>query len=361
MAATGLDIRTEFSGKRVFVTGHTGFKGAWFIQFLKKLGAEVCAYALPADNPSLYLAMSGDNHCQSVNGDIRNAERLASTLEKFQPDYVFHLAAQSLVRESYANPLYTFDVNAIGTANLLHALKRCTAGCTAVIITTDKVYENNEWVYPYRETDPLGGFDPYSASKACAEIVTQSFVRSFFCQDRFSEHGVSIATARAGNVIGGGDWAKDRLIPDIARSLQAGEELIVRFPQATRPWQHVLEPLYAYLLLAAKLRAAPDKFSGGWNIGPELQDNISVRQVVETALDVWGSGNYRVEAPKEPLHEAGLLSLDVSKARRELGWKPRYNALQAITITMAWYREYFANPYQATQLVDADIERFLKD
>ena len=361
MATTRLYIQSAFSGKRVFVTGHTGFKGAWFIQLLKHLGAEVCAYALPADEPSLYHAIASDNHCQSVIGDIRDAERLAATVEKFQPNYVFHLAAQSLVRESYANPLYTFDVNAIGTANLLQALKRCTAGCTAIIITTDKVYENNEWVYPYRETDPLGGFDPYSASKACAEIVTQSFVRSFFNQDRFSEHGVSIATARAGNVIGGGDWAKDRLIPDIARSLQAGEELIVRSPQATRPWQHVLEPLYAYLLLAANLHTAPEKSGGSWNIGPELEDNMSVRQVVETALDVWGSGSYRVEVPKERLHEAGLLSLDVSKARRELGWKPRYNARQAITMTMAWYSGYFANPQQATKLVDADIERFLMD
>ena len=305
---------TNYHGKRVFLTGHTGFKGSWLIYILHQLGAEVMAYALPAEEKSLYRVMYGDQFCNSIEADIRDYERLQEEIKNFQPDFVFHLAAQTLVRESYKEARYTFEVNSLGTANVLEAVKTVQQKCTVVIVTTDKVYDNKEWVHPYRETDRLGGYDPYSASKAAAEIIANSYIQSFFNTQFYNEHQKAFAIARAGNVIGGGDWAKDRLIPDIARALEAKETLVLRSPNATRPWQHVLEPLVGYLLLGAKLDSDIKTYSGAWNFGPDIKDNLTVLEVVKTALQVWRSGDYRIEAANEKMHEANLLRLDISKA-----------------------------------------------
>lgn len=353
-------ILNKYRGKKVFLTGHTGFKGSWLTYWLHLMGAEVCAYALAAEQPSLYDAMNGNELCNNIEADIRDFEKMKKAIVSFQPDFIFHLAAQTLVRESYPLSLYTFETNAIGTANVLESLKYLDKKCNLVIITTDKVYDNKEWIHPYRESDRLGGFDPYSASKACAEIITNSYVKSFFNLDYFDEHQKAIATARAGNVIGGGDWAKDRLVPDIARALDAKEELIIRSPDAIRPWQHVLEPLFGYLQLGLALDENPDKFNGAWNFGPDIKDNLTVKEVVEKALEVWGSGSYKIIPSDKKIHEATLLKLDISKALSQLKWTPKYSANDAIGLTIAWYKDYIANPKDARHLVERDIKNYLQ-
>lgn len=337
--------QTAYQGRKVFLTGHTGFKGSWMLQWLRLLGAEVKGYALaPEQDEALYHLLNGDTLCQSVIADIRDAERLQQELLDFAPDFVFHLAAQPLVRLSYEIPTETFAVNAIGTANVLEAVRQLFTPCTVVIITTDKVYENKEWVYPYRESDALGGYDPYSASKACAELVTSSFARSFFNVATVHTHGKGIASARAGNVIGGGDWARDRIIPDIVRALRHSQPVRVRNPRAVRPWQHVLEPVHGYLQLGASLAEDPTRYAGGWNFGPYAEDNKEVEALVQTALSIWGSGSYdKPQLSGEP-HEAGLLKLDISKATGELGWRPRYTADEAIRHTLEWYKAYDEQP-----------------
>ena len=249
----------------------------------------------------------------------------------------------------------------MGTVHVLEALRFLEKKCTAVLITTDKVYENKEWIYPYKEEDPLGGYDPYSASKACAEIVINSYKNSFFNIDHYQDHQKAIATGRAGNVIGGGDWAKDRLIPDIVRAVSEKETVIIRSPNATRPWQHVLEPLYGYLLLGSQLDKAPQIFSGAWNFGPDIKDNLSVREIVEKCISIWGQGDYEVIPHDGIMHEANLLRLDISKATIKLGWIPRFSADQAIGLTLNWYKNYLQNPVDAKALVTADIEAFAKN
>ncbi len=345
----------KYRGKKIFLTGHTGFKGAWLVYWLKFLGAEIRAYALPTEKPSLYAAINGDDFCESIEADIRDFEKLKKSIVDFQPDFIFHLAAQSLVRDSYPESLYTFEVNAMGTANVLESLKYLDKKCSVVIITTDKVYDNKEWIYPYREMDRLGGYDPYSASKACAELITNSYTKSFFNLDYFDEHQKAIATARAGNVIGGGDWTKDALIPDIARALDKGEEIIIRSPKAVRPWQHVLEALSGYLQLGLALDDNPQQMNGAWNFGPQISDNLTVQELVEKALEVWGTGSYSVVESDKKMHEAILLKLDISKAISQLDWQPKYNADEAIQCTMAWYKDFMANPKQARNLVERDI------
>jgi CDP-glucose 4,6-dehydratase len=355
---SGSLLRETYAGKKVFLTGHTGFKGAWLLYWLHTLGAEIKGYALAPDSePSLYKLLDGDRLCESVIADLNERATLEQALLSFQPDFIFHLAAQPLVRLSYEIPVETFATNALGTANLLDAVRRLSRPCTVVLVTTDKVYENKEWVYPYRETDRLGGYDPYSASKACAEIIINCYTQSFFNPTDYEHHRKGIAVGRAGNVIGGGDWAKDRIIPDIVRAVSAGQSVQVRNPHAVRPWQHVLEPLGGYLLLGARLATAPTRYTGAWNFGPHLQDTLPVSALADTALQAWGAGHYEIPLLDHQPHEAGLLKLDISKALNELGWQPRYSATSSIRTTIAWYKA-LAEGKNAANLVLTDIEAY---
>lgn len=335
-----MPILDSFKGKKVFVTGHTGFKGSWLVAWLHLLGADVKGYALAAEHErGSYNIIGGDSLCDSIIADIRDEERLSAEINTFLPDFVFHLAAQPLVRLSYTKPTETFDVNVVGTANLLNAIRSIKKSCAVVIVTTDKVYENKEWPHPYREVDELGGYDPYSASKACTEIVVNSFRQSFYNLENLSEKGKFLATARAGNVIGGGDWSEDRIIPDIIRSLESGKTIPVRSPNAIRPWQHVLEPLYGYLSLAAGLIANPLKFSGAYNFGPYPNDFLPVLKLVEQSIKIWGAGGFETPDTTDQPHEAGILKLDISKAIDQLHWVPKLNSSQAIEWTMDWYKQ----------------------
>ncbi len=333
------DLITAFRGKKVFVTGHTGFKGAWLLALLHVLGAEVKGYALPPDQPeALYNLLPEGALGQSVFADIRDRDKLTGELLSFSPDFIFHLAAQAIVRTSYEIPADTFEVNVMGTAFLLEAMRKLTAPCAAVIITTDKVYENKEIPVLYAETDRLGGHDPYSASKACAEIVVSSFRNSFFDPALIGVHEKAVVTARAGNVIGGGDWSRDRIIPDIIRSLQKEEKVVVRNPAAVRPWQHVLEPLTGYLVLAAALRDRAGNTEAAYNFGPVPGDHLRVDEVVALALTAWGKGEWVDGSSPAQVHEATLLQLDISRALSGLPWQPRLTAAEAIDWTVKWYQ-----------------------
>jgi CDP-glucose 4,6-dehydratase len=350
------DLSNFFKGKRIFITGHTGFKGSWLTYILSKAGAEIKGYSLSPDTElSLYNYIESSINVNSIIADINDYKKLEIELISFQPDFVFHLAAQPLVRKSYNEPLYTFNTNIIGTANLLNAIVKLNKSCTCILVTTDKVYENNEWVYPYRETDKLGGYDPYSASKACAELIISSYQNSFFNIANFSSHKKSIASVRAGNVIGGGDWSENRLIPDIVRSISNGQEIIIRNPYAVRPWQHVLEPVFGYLQLAFALDQNPIKYSGAWNFGPYDADNLPVLAIAKKAIEIWGEGAYKVQIDTNAPHEAGLLKLDISKVVNILNWKPHMNTLQAITKSIQWYKNFYKNKNTVIELLDSDI------
>ncbi len=330
-----------YRGKRVLVTGHTGFKGTWLSLWLHTLGARVTGYALqPPTDPSLYNLCGKDKLVTSVIADIRDSESLAKVLQTASPEIIIHMAAQPLVRESYKNPVETYAVNIMGTVNLLNAVRACKGVKAVVNVTTDKCYENREWGRGYRENEPLGGYDPYSSSKACSEIVTAAYRASYFNPETFDRHGVAVATARAGNVIGGGDWAADRLIPDCVRALLKREKIIIRNPSAIRPWQHVLEPLFGYLLLARKLYEEGPRFAGAWNFGPRDDDARSVQWIVEKLCSEWGqAASYDVDQGQHP-HEAHFLKLDWSKARTELAWRPRWNLEKAIRKTVEWTKAY---------------------
>ncbi len=333
-------LKETYNGRKVFLTGHTGFKGAWMLAWLHQLGANVKGYALAPDyENSLYELINGDRLCDSVLADIRDEERIKKEILDFQPDFIFHFAAQPLVRRSYGEPVYTFGVNVMGTAHVLEAARHLDKFCSIIIVTTDKVYENREQDYHYIETDRLGGHDPYSASKACAEIVTNSYRNSFFNPARFDKHKITVASARAGNVIGGGDRSGDRIIPDIIKGLEKNETIIIRNPSSVRPWQFVLEPLSGYLLLGAKLYHEPTLYCEAWNFGPYNDDVLTVKEVVEQALKVWGSGNYSTPVLENQPHEAGLLKLDIHKTISRLGWKPKFHSKDAIEQTMNWYKE----------------------
>ncbi|MBN9299408.1 MAG: CDP-glucose 4,6-dehydratase [Filimonas sp.] len=354
-------LQNKYKGKRVFVTGHTGFKGAWLVQLLSMLGAEVKGYALePYTKDDVYNIVIDPANIHSVIGDLRNNLLLEKELLSFQPDYIFHLAAQPLVRLSYEIPAETFEINAIGTAYLLDSVKKLEKPCSVILITTDKVYHNYEWLYPYRENDRLGGYDPYSASKACAELVIDSYRNSFFNKQHYARHQKGIAVARAGNVIGGGDWAKDRLIPDIARALGSDLPFVMRNPQAVRPWQHVLEPLTGYLLLGGKLSEEPQLYSDAFNFGPNASDTLTVKEMAGIAIDCWGSGQFEVVSDKAQPHEAGLLKLDISKAQAQLDWHPVLNAKAAVTLSMEWYKTFFKDKTHLKDLTNEQINSFLQ-
>lgn len=329
-----------YTGKKIFVTGHTGFKGSWLLALLQQLGAVVKGYALaPEHENDLYNILSPQLNTQSIIGDIRNYESLKNEIISFAPDYIFHLAAQPLVRRSYKIPSETFDVNVTGTAHVLEAAMAIENHCNIVCITTDKVYENKETGVLYKEDDRLGGHDPYSASKACAEIVISSFRDSFFNTKNFATHHKSLASARAGNVIGGGDMNEDRIVPDIVKALMQNKMIDVRNPNSIRPWQHVLEPLCGYLLLGTYMEDDAEKYSTAYNFGPAPDDHLTVKKLVEQAIKIWESGEWKdCSSPNQP-HEAGLLKLDISKAMKELNWVPKLNAKQAIEWTIAWYKK----------------------
>ncbi|HKI60920.1 MAG TPA: CDP-glucose 4,6-dehydratase [Mariprofundaceae bacterium] len=332
-----------YRGKRVLLTGHTGFKGSWLALWLAELGAEVHGYALaPATQPSLFEVAGVEGLLASHRiADVRDHATLRRCLQEEQPEIVFHLAAQPLVRLSYREPRETYETNVMGAVNLLEAVRQCDSVRVCQMITSDKCYENHEWVYAYRENDPMGGFDPYSNSKGCSELVVSAFRQSFFHPDRIGEHGVSLASARAGNVIGGGDWAEDRIIPDCARALSKDETIQVRSPHAIRPWQHVLEPLSGYLWLAAKQWQTPGEFEGGWNFGPTGAGNVDVRRIVELAVEAWGEGQWHApEMPHDRLHEASFLKLDITKASSLLAWGPVCSVPQAVADTIKWYKAF---------------------
>lgn len=344
-----------YRDKKIFLTGHTGFKGSWMLTWLYNLGAHVKGYALePKSGADLFNLIKGVELCETVFGDILDYEKLEKEIVDFEPDFIFHFAAQPLVRLSYEIPDKTFEINALGTAYVLNSVRKLKNFCAVILITTDKVYENLEWYYPYRENDRLGGYDPYSASKACAELIINSYRSSFFNKKNFKEHQKSIASARAGNVIGGGDWAKDRIIPDLINALKNNKPIPVRNPHAIRPWQHVLEPLSGYLQLALKMVEDPVKYSESWNFGPHLEDNLTVYELVSLAMNIWGDDGVIEEVKTAtPLHEAGLLKLDINKSIAELGWKPKMTARDAIDTTIKWYKN-FSNGF-ARLLIEKDI------
>lgn len=344
--------RDFWRGKRVLVTGHTGFKGAWLTYWLSRLGCRVFAVAQPpATEPSLYRALELDQLCTDAFVDIRDCASLTSFVQRAQPEVVFHLAAQALVRASYRAPLDTFSTNVMGTAHVCEAIRSCGSVRSAVVVTTDKVYLNREWPYPYREEDPLGGYDPYSASKAACEIVVAGYRSSFLRQQ-----GVSVATARAGNVIGGGDWSEDRLIPDAVRAWQSGTSLSIRNPNAIRPWQHVLEPIGAYIRLADVLWDRPD-LACAYNFGPDTNEAATVGNVVALASEHYGNGAWTVQQDSAAVHEAGWLALEVAFARVKLDVMPRWGLSDSVRRTMNWYRRY-SEGEAARQLCDIDIRDF---
>lgn len=355
-------LQQTYQGKKVFLTGHTGFKGAWMLKTLSLLGAEVKGYALaPQTEDDLYHLIAGDTLCTSVIANLRDKKRLEEEILSFQPDFVFHLAAQPLVRLSYEIPAETFMVNAIGTAHVLDAVRLFEKKCEVILITTDKVYHNNEWIYPYRENDRLGGYDPYSASKACTELVIDSYRNSFFNTKTYATHQKAIAVARAGNVIGGGDWSKDRLIPDIAKAFAAEKAVVIRNPNSVRPWQHVLEPVIGYLLLGSHLAVAPVQFSQAYNFGPHLSDALPVEEMIKLAIASWGKGEFRVEQIEGQPHEAGLLKLDISKAINELQWQPKMNAQQTVCMTMDWYSAFNLDKSNIAGFTTKQIKTFLNE
>jgi CDP-glucose 4,6-dehydratase len=335
----------SWQGKRVFLTGHTGFKGGWLALWLTKLGAEVRGYGLdPYTDPNLLSAVRLPSVIEDLRGDIRDAARLDKSMADFSPEVVFHLAAQPLVRLSYADPIGTYETNVIGTARVLDAVRRTPSVRAVVSVTTDKCYENKEWLWGYRETDPLGGYDPYSSSKACAELVSAAFRSSYFHPAQLHQpggHTTAIATARAGNVIGGGDWSLDRLIPDLVAGFTRGEPVRIRRPDAIRPWQHVLEPLHGYILLAEKLLSpGPEaaKYATAYNFGPTEDDAQPVRWLVEKMTQFWGNNASWTLDPDVGVHEAGYLKLDASRARHDLGWRPRLRLETALDWLVEWYK-----------------------
>jgi CDP-glucose 4,6-dehydratase len=334
-------VKSFWRGKKVFLTGHAGFKGSWMSLWLQMLEAKALGYSRSSpSSPSLFDSARVASGMQSIKGDICDVDSLRSAMHSFAPEVVLHFAAQPIVRESYKNPVETYKTNVMGTVNILECVRSCPSVRAVVVVTSDKCYENQEWPWLYRETDRLGGHDPYSNSKACAELVVSCYSNSFFNPQKYGEHGVVVASARAGNVIGGGDWAKDRLIPDIIRAFAAKETVRIRSPHAIRPWQHVLEALKGYLMLAQRMVHEGSSFSGPWNFGPNTADLKTVEWIVQKLASQWGDGA-RWECDSNPqLHEAAVLKIDWSKAAAGLGWRPAFDLAQCLQVTTDWYKGF---------------------
>lgn len=348
-----------WKNRRVLVTGHTGFKGSWLAMWLWKLGAKVTGYSLPPPTkPNLFDLARVEQLVAHNIGDVCDVTALCQVFQRAEPELVFHLAAQPLVRRSYQDPVGTFSTNVLGTVHLLEAVRHCEHVRTVIVVTTDKCYENKEWVWGYRENDPLGGVDPYSASKACAEIVVTSYRRAFFGHGKRT---IGLASVRAGNVIGGGDWAEDRLIPDAVRAAASGQTLQVRYPQAVRPWQHVLEPLRGYLMLAERLFHEPQAYAQAWNFGPQPNDAISVAELLGQLACRWKQVQWHA-VPAEPIwHESSWLHLDCSKARQLLGWKPCWTLAQAVDATVDWYRAVIEHSADARELTLRQVTQYQQE
>lgn len=350
-----------WKGRRVLLTGHTGFKGSWMSIWLKEMGAELTGFALtPPTSPSLFDDAKVAEGMHSIIGDIRDLDALKKVFSESQPEVVIHMAAQPLVRESYHFPVETYAINVMGTVHVLEAVRHTPSVRSVVIVTTDKCYENKEWVWGYREDEPMGGYDPYSNSKGCAELVTSSYRRSYFHPAKYDTHKVAVASARAGNVIGGGDWADDRLIPDIIRSVMAGTSVNIRSPYATRPWQHVLEPVGAYLLLAEKLFTEGAAYAEGWNVGPRSDDARDVEFIVKSICANWGDdASYQIDSNPQP-HEAGYLKLDISKIESRIGWRPVWPLPVTLEKTVSWYKRY-TNGEDAKELCLSQLQDYIRN
>ena len=335
------DLKNIFYKKTVLITGHTGFKGSWLSIWLKELGATVIGYALEPYTVNDNFVVTGLKNEMIHNiGDIRDFDKLENIFNMYQPEIVFHLAAQPIVRESYNNPKDTFDINIMGTVNVLECCRNSNSVQIIINVTSDKCYKNNEWIWGYRESDPMGGYDPYSSSKGCSELVTSAYRNAFLNPTKYGDHGKFLASVRAGNVIGGGDWQKDRLIPDCIRALENNESIEIRNPNATRPWQHVLEALSGYINLSTKMLDEPDKFSGAWNFGPNYNSVISSSKIADMIINNWGSGKWIDTSSSDEPYETNYLSLDISKARNLLNWKPKWDIERCIEHTVNWYKSY---------------------
>ena len=357
-------FNTAYKDKKVFLTGHTGFKGSWLTLWLYNLGSKVIGYSLPPPtNPSFFEISGLSEKIINNYGNILDYSNLLQVMRAHNPEIVIHNAAQSLVRDSYENPLETFDTNLMGTAKVLEAVRHTPSVRVCIIVTSDKCYENKEREYSYQESDSMGGYDPYSASKGCAELVTSSYARSFFNPDKYNDHKKSIASVRAGNVIGGGDWATDRLIPDCIRSLSKNESVLIRNPSAIRPWQHVLEPLSGYLWLGAQLLQHPLKYQSGWNFGPNMSEQFSVEEIVKNLIDTWGAGKWEVEKSKPQAaskHEANFLKLDCTRAANLLNWRPVFSLKKSIQMTADWYKNFYENTkFDSTQFSVSQINEYV--
>lgn len=356
-----IDIFHDFyRGKRVLVTGHTGFKGSWLSIWLHELGAEVIGVAQDpfTERDNFVLSGIGQRIKADIRADIRDGERMKEIFHQYQPEIVFHLAAQPLVRLSYDIPVETYQTNVMGSINILEAIRATDSVKVGVMITTDKCYENREQIWGYRENEPMGGYDPYSSSKGAAEIAIASWRRSFFNPNDYEKHGKSIASVRAGNVIGGGDWALDRIIPDYIKALEAGKPIEIRSPKAIRPWQHVLEPLSGYMLLVQKMWDEPVKYCEGWNFGPKAESITNVWDVASMVIENYGSGELKDLSDPNALHEAKLLMLDISKAKFQLGWEPRMSLDKCIQLVVDWYKRY--KEEDAYTLCVEHIEKYLQ-
>jgi len=347
-----------YHGRKVLITGHTGFKGSWLSLLLHKLRAVVHGYALePPTSPSLFKEARIEELITSYIGDVRDLAHLSDVFDQVKPEIVIHMAAQPLVRDSYKIPVETYAINVMGTVNVLEACRRTESVKAIVNVTTDKCYENKEWFWGYRENEPMGGYDPYSNSKGCSELVTSSYRNSFFNPKEYKKHGVAIASARAGNVIGGGDWAGDRLIPDFIRAISQNQKVVIRSPYAIRPWQHVLEPLNGYLTLAARLFSEGAKYDGAWNFGSDDKDAKNVGWITEELCKLWGNGaSFEIDTNPQP-HEANYLKLDCSKAKAELGWEPRWNINKSLESIVEWNKIYLMGQ-DVREITENQIETY---